>query len=150
MVSELNTSAVPAVKIARINVARAVLRMQRTVLRASVDGVVAQLHVQAGQQVAPGVSLMSIVPIHQLYVEANFKESQISRVSVGQRAILASDLYGSDKIFHGTVDGIGGGTGAAFSILPPKTRVAIGLKSCSAFPCAYCWIRKICRINLFA
>ncbi len=120
MVSELNTSAVPAVKIARVNVARAVLRMQRTVLRASVDGVVAQLHVQAGQQVAPGVSLMSIVPIHQLYVEANFKESQISRVSVGQRAILASDLYGSDKIFHGTVEGIGGGTGAAFSILPAQ------------------------------
>jgi membrane fusion protein (multidrug efflux system) len=120
MVRDLDSSAVPAVEIARIGLARALLRLHRTELRAAVDGVVAQLHAQAGQQVAPGLSLMSIVPIRQLYVEANFKESQINSINVGQRAYLTSDLYGSSKIFRGTVDGIGGGTGAAFSILPAQ------------------------------
>ncbi len=120
MVKELNSSTVPAVEIARIGLARAILRLQRTEIRAAVDGVVAQLHAQAGQQVAPGLRLMSIVPIRQLYVEANFKESQIDDIKVGQRAYLTSDLYGSSKIFHGTVDGIGGGTGAVFSILPAQ------------------------------
>ena len=120
MVGGLDSDETPAVKAARIDLARTVIRLQRTEIRAPIDGVVAQLHAQAGQQIASGLSLMSIVPIHKLYVDANFKESEIDSIRVGQRAVLTSDLYGPNEPFEGTVDGIGGGTGAAFAILPAQ------------------------------
>jgi membrane fusion protein (multidrug efflux system) len=134
MVRELDSNAVPAVRAAEIGLARARLRLRRTELRAPIDGVVAQLKAQPGQQIGPGQSLMSIVPIHQLYVEANFKESEIDRIRVGQRVRLTSDFYGPDKLFHGTVDGIGGGTGAAFAILPAQNASGNWIKVVQRIP----------------
>ncbi len=96
------------------------LAASRTHILAPVDGMVAQRSVQVGQHVAPGTPLMTIVPLKQLWVEANFKESQLERMKPGQRATLVADIYGSNVTYHGWVQGLAAGTGAAFSLLPAQ------------------------------
>jgi membrane fusion protein (multidrug efflux system) len=85
-----------------------------------VTGVVAKKGAQVGQRVAPGTPLMAVVPLDDLWVDANFKEVQLTHVRIGQPVELRSDLYGSDVIFHGRVQGLSPGTGAAFALLPPQ------------------------------
>ncbi|MBH9751118.1 HlyD family efflux transporter periplasmic adaptor subunit, partial [Clostridioides difficile] len=95
----------------RVDQAR--VNLERTVVRAPIDGVVAKRSVQAGQMVQPGTPLMAVVPVQQAYVDANFKEVQLGKVRVGQTATLTSDLYGDKVVYHGRVIGFSGGTGAA-------------------------------------
>jgi len=76
--------------------------------------------VQVGQHVAPGSPLMTIVPLNQLWVEANFKEGQLQRMKTGQKATLTADIYGSDVTYHGYVQGLAAGTGSSFSLLPAQ------------------------------
>jgi len=92
----------------------------RTTLPAPADGVVAQRSVQVGQHVAPGTPLMAIIPLQQLWVEANFKEGQLTRMKPGQSVSLTADLYGGDVVYHGTIQGIAAGTGGAFALLPAQ------------------------------
>jgi membrane fusion protein (multidrug efflux system) len=99
-----------------------------------VDGIVAQSRVQIGQQIAAGTELMSIVPIRQVFVEANFKESQIMLIRVGQLVTLKSDVYGPDRIFHGYVEGVGGGTGATFAVIPPQNATGNWIKVVQRLP----------------
>src|SRR5689334_22860915 len=83
---------------------------------APLDGVIVQRAVHVGQRVQSGATLMSIVPIGEAYVDANFKEMQLTRVKEGQEVELTSDLYGSDVVFRGRVVGLSGGTGSAFAL----------------------------------
>jgi len=104
------------------------LNLERTVIRAPVSGIVAQRNVQVGQMAAAGHPLMTVVPIQDVYVDANFKEDQLARVHPGQKVELTSDLYGSGVVFHGTVAGLGGGTGAAFAVIPAQNATGNWIK----------------------
>jgi membrane fusion protein (multidrug efflux system) len=87
---------------------------------APVDGVVAQRTVQVGQQVASGTPLMAVVPLGRVWVDANFRETQLKDLRIGQRATIVADTYGGDFVFHGRVAGVGAGSGNAFALLPPQ------------------------------
>jgi len=87
---------------------------------APVDGVVAQRTVQVGQRVNAGAPLMAVVPLTNVWVDANFKEVQLSRMRIGQPVKITTDIYGGKVVYHGKVAGLGAGSGSAFSILPPQ------------------------------
>jgi len=110
----------PAVLAAEATVRRAYATLARGVIRAPVSGYVAKRSVELGQQVAPGQPLMIIVPLRQVWVNANFKERDIRSISIGQPVTLTADWYGSGVVFHGRVTGIEPGSGSAFSLLPPE------------------------------
>ena len=124
----------PEVAAARAKVEQAELNLSRTRITAPVEGVIAKNAVQVGQQVQPGQQLMSIVPITAVYVDANYKEAQLRRVQVGQPAVLTSDLYGRSVKYHGKVVGIGGGTGAAFSLIPAQNATGNWIKVVQRLP----------------
>jgi membrane fusion protein (multidrug efflux system) len=90
--------------------------------------------VQIGQRVKIGDALMSLVPVGQLFVDANFKESQLAKVRPGQSATLVSDLYGGAVIFHGTVVGFAGGTGASMAIIPAQNATGNWIKVVQRLP----------------
>ncbi|WP_322048838.1 HlyD family efflux transporter periplasmic adaptor subunit [Paraburkholderia sp. J67] len=108
--------------------------LKRTTIVAPIDGVVGQRTVQIGQQVGPGVALMSIVQMHGLWVEANFKEGQIRNMRVGQAVTIHSDIYGSKVDYHGQVVGFSAGTGSAFSMLPPQNAAGNWIKVVQRVP----------------
>lgn len=124
----------PEIEAAQAALGRAALKLKRTEIRAPLDGLVSQLHAQIGQQITTGASLMTIVPIDQLFVDANFKESQIDKIRPGEAVTLTSDVYGSAKVFHGRVEGIGGGTGAAFAIIPAQNATGNWIKVVQRIP----------------
>lgn len=124
----------PDVQMAQARVEQALLEIERTVIRAPVDGVVTRRNVQVGQRVAPGVTLMMIVPIAQLYVDANFKESQLAKVKAGQAVTLVSDYYGDEVVYHGKVVGFSGGTGAAFALIPAQNATGNWIKVVQRLP----------------
>jgi membrane fusion protein (multidrug efflux system) len=87
---------------------------------APLDGVIAQRTVQAGQQVAAGTPLMAVVPLADVWVDANFKEVQLARMRVGQPVSVTADIYGGGVNYHGHIEGLGAGSGSAFALLPPQ------------------------------
>jgi membrane fusion protein (multidrug efflux system) len=87
---------------------------------APVDGVVAQRTVQVGQQVAAGTPLLAVVPLSNVWIDANFKEVQLQDMRVGQPATVTADIYGGKVTYHGKVEGLGAGSGSAFALLPPQ------------------------------
>jgi membrane fusion protein (multidrug efflux system) len=93
---------------------------QRNAVVAPVSGYVAERSVQLGQHIQAGEALMTVIPLHSLWVDANFKEVQLRNLRIGQNAEVRSDLYGGTFIFHGRIQGMSAGTGAAFSLLPPQ------------------------------
>ena len=124
----------PDVLAAQARVDQARLDLSRAVIRAPVDGVVTGRAVQVGQRVAAGTAIMKIVPIEQVYVDANFKEGQLTHVKPGQAVTLTSDLYGSGVTFHGTVAGFTGGTGAAFALIPAQNATGNWIKVVQRLP----------------
>ena len=124
----------PETVAARAAVEKAKLDLARTVIRAPVDGIVGQRKTQIGQSVQPGQSLMSVTPVAEAYVDANFKEGQLGEVRVGQPVELTSDLYGSDVVFHGRVAGMGGGTGSAFAVIPAQNATGNWIKVVQRVP----------------
>jgi membrane fusion protein (multidrug efflux system) len=110
----------PTVARAAARLKDAHLAVQRTTLRAPIGGHIAKRGVQVGQRVEPGAPLMAIVPLDDLWVEANFKEVQLRRMRIGQPAQVTADLYGRKIEFDGEVVGLGIGTGAAFALLPAQ------------------------------
>jgi membrane fusion protein (multidrug efflux system) len=96
------------------------LAWERTLIPTPVSGYVAKCPVQLGQRVEPGDALMAVVPIDDLWVDANFKEDQVANLRLGQSVTLTADLYGNDVVFHGKVQGIAMGTGSAFALLPAQ------------------------------
>jgi membrane fusion protein (multidrug efflux system) len=124
----------PDVKAAQAKVDQAKLDLERTVIRAPVDGVVSSRQVQVGQRVAAGNTLMRVVPVNALYVDANYKESQLAKVQVGQSVELTSDRYGGGVVFHGKVAGFSGGTGSAFALIPAQNATGNWIKIVQRLP----------------
>ena len=124
----------PAVQAAAAAVHAAYLTYARTVVPAPVAGFVAKRDVQLGEHVNPGMPLMSVVPLNQVWVDANFKESQLADMRIGQSVRLISDLYGGNVVFHGHVVGFGAGTGSAFSLLPPQNATGNWIKIVQRVP----------------
>lgn len=113
---------------------KAQIDMGRTTILSPIDGVVARRQVQLGQRVQPSMPLLSVVPVHEVYVNANFKEVQLKEVRSGQFVELVSDLYGSDVVFHGIVDDFSAGTGAAFALIPAQNATGNWIKVVQRLP----------------
>ena len=124
----------PQVLAARAAVAQARVDLERTVIRAPIDGIVSRRQVQVGQRVQPGAMLMVIVPVQSAYVDANFKEVELTDVRPGQHVRLFSDLYGDDVAFDGRVIGFSGGTGAAFALVPAQNATGNWIKVVQRLP----------------
>jgi membrane fusion protein (multidrug efflux system) len=124
----------PSVLAAAAKVREAWLATQRAALPAPVDGFVARRTVQLGQRVAAGTPLMSIVPLNQLWVDANFKEVQLRNIRIGQSVKLTADLYGKKVEYAGLVAGLGVGTGAAFALLPAQNATGNWIKVVQRVP----------------
>jgi membrane fusion protein (multidrug efflux system) len=124
----------PNVARAAARVREAYLALQRSALIAPVDGFVAKRSVQVGQRLQPGAPVMSLVTLGQAWVDANFKESQLQRIRIGQPATLTADVYGQKVVFHGTVAGLGAGTGAAFALLPAQNATGNWIKVVQRVP----------------
>jgi len=130
--STIDTS--PEVAAAKAKLDQALLDLQRTVILAPIDGVVTNRQVQVGQRIAAGTPVMTIVPIGSVYVDANFKEGQLTRVRAGQPVELVSDIYGSKVAYHGRVTGFSGGTGSAFSLIPAQNATGNWIKVVQRLP----------------
>jgi membrane fusion protein (multidrug efflux system) len=124
----------PDVAAAKAVLDQARLDLERTVIRAPIDGVVTNRQVQIGQRIAAGTSVMTIVPVDAVFVDANFKEGQLQRVRPGQPVELTSDLYGSGTVFHGRVVGFAGGTGSAFALIPAQNATGNWIKVVQRLP----------------
>ncbi|WP_036113640.1 MULTISPECIES: efflux RND transporter periplasmic adaptor subunit [Luteibacter] len=124
----------PAVEQARANFRQAWVASQRNAIVAPIDGYVAQRSVQVGNSVQPGQQLMTVIPLHDLWVEANFKESQLRHVRIGQPAKIEADIYGGGVEYHGHVIGLGAGTGSAFSLLPAQNATGNWIKVVQRIP----------------
>ncbi len=110
----------PSIRIAAGGVVSAYTALARCVVRAPVSGYVAKRSVQLGEHIAPGQPLMVVIPLHHLWITANFKEDDLGALRIGQPAAVVTSLYGDSVSYHGHLIGIGAGTGSAFSILPPN------------------------------
>lgn len=134
LIQDSNENSTPDVLIAETKLKQALLDLERTQIKAPLDGVVTRRNIQVGQRVAPGTVMMMVVPVSQLYVDANFKESQLEKVRAGQQVSLVSDLYGDAVEFHGTVQGFSGGTGAAFALIPAQNATGNWIKVVQRLP----------------
>lgn len=124
----------PNVARAAARVREAYLALKRVELPAPVGGYVAKRNVQVGQRVQAGTPMMSLVTLDQAWVDANFKESQLQRVRIGQPATMTADIYGQKVVYHGTVVGLSAGTGAAFSLLPAQNATGNWIKIVQRVP----------------
>ncbi len=124
----------PLVKSAIGQLRQAYLAKQRTSLVAPVSGYVARRNVQVGQRVTPGATLMAVVPLDQVWVDANFKETQLKTMRIGQPATIIADLYGDKVEYHGKVESLGIGTGSAFSLLPAQNATGNWIKVVQRLP----------------
>ncbi|MCC2603216.1 HlyD family secretion protein [Sphingopyxis yananensis] len=124
----------PDVLAARAARDQAQVNLDRSVIRAPVDGIVSRRQVQIGQRVQPGAMLMVVVPINDAYVDANFKEVELAKVRPGQPVTLTADLYGKDVRYNGKVVGFSGGTGAAFAVVPAQNATGNWIKVVQRVP----------------
>jgi len=112
----------------------AYLAYARNTLPAPVTGYVAKRSVQVGQRVSPGTPLMAIVPLDGVWVDANYKESQLRNMRIGQPVTLTADVYGGKVEYHGRVVGFSAGTGSAFSLLPAQNATGNWIKVVQRLP----------------
>lgn len=124
----------PAVQTAASHLKTAWLELQRTHLRAPVEGQVARRNVQVGQRINPGSPLMAVVPLNDLWIDANFKESQLANLRIGQPVTIQADLYGKKVKYSGKVLGLSAGTGSAFSVLPAQNATGNWIKVVQRVP----------------
>jgi len=124
----------PNVLAAKADYLSAWLAARRNAIVAPVSGYVAKRSVQVGSRIAPGAPLLSIVPLDQLWVDANFKESELRDIRVGQAATIEADIYGGKVVYHGKVVGLGAGTGNAFSLLPAQNATGNWIKVVQRVP----------------
>jgi len=134
LVSRTTVATHPNVKQAAAKLSEAYLAAHRASVVAPVTGYVAKRSVQVGQQVAPGAPLLAIVPLTDVWVDANFKETQLQHVRIGQHVTLTSDLYGGAVKYRGTVIGLAPGTGSAFALLPPQNATGNWIKIVQRLP----------------
>jgi membrane fusion protein (multidrug efflux system) len=124
----------PDVLVAAANLRDACIALHRSQIYSPVTGVITKRSVQVGQRINPGVALMSVVPIDQVWVNANFKESQIQDLRIGQPVVLRADAYSRKVIFHGSIVGLDAGTGSAFSLMPAQNATGNWIKVTQRVP----------------
>lgn len=138
----------PQVQAAAAQLRQAYLAVQRSAIVSPIDGYVGERSVQLGQRVQPGAALMTVIPLHEVWVEANFKETQLRDMRLGQPVTLTADVYGDEVVYDGKLVSLGLGTGSAFSLLPAQnasgnwikivqripTRIALDPKQLAAHP----------------
>ena len=134
LVSGSSVDTDPGVMVAQAKLDAAKLDLDRTVIRAPIDGVITKRQVQVGQRVAQGSPIMTIVPLAQVYVDANFKERQLRQVKVGMPATVVADIYGGDVVYHGKVVGFSGGTGSSLSLIPAQNATGNWIKVVQRLP----------------
>ena len=134
LVDDTVVSSHPDVMSAAAQLRQAYLNNSRSTLIAPVTGYVAKRSVQLGQRVQPGTALMAVVPLDQLWIDANFKETQLRDMRIGQPVDIEADLYGSDVKFSGTIDSLGAGTGSAFALLPAQNATGNWIKIVQRVP----------------
>ncbi|QRP63012.1 efflux RND transporter periplasmic adaptor subunit [Rhodanobacter sp. FDAARGOS 1247] len=134
LVGRTSIASNPDVLAASSQVRDAWIAVHRTEVPAPVTGMVTRRNVQLGQKINPGVSLMSVVPLDHLWVNANFKESQLRHIRIGQKVELVADVYGNDVVYHGSVIGQEPGTGSAFSLLPAQNATGNWIKVVQRVP----------------
>jgi membrane fusion protein (multidrug efflux system) len=132
----LNTSLEnqPAVQQSAAELRDAWLALQRTEIRSPMDGFVSRRSVQVGSQISTSTPLLAVVPATNLWVDANFKETQLAGVRIGQPATVVADIYGDDVVYHGKVAGLDMGTGSAFSLLPAQNATGNWIKVVQRLP----------------
>ncbi|MGE9552256.1 multidrug efflux MFS transporter periplasmic adaptor subunit EmrA [Erwinia amylovora] len=132
----LNTSLEnqPAVKQSAAELRDAWLALQRTEVVSPIDGFISRRSVQVGSQISSTTPLLAVVPANNLWVDANFKETQLANVRIGQPATVTSDIYGDDVVYHGKVVGLDMGTGSAFSLLPAQNATGNWIKVVQRLP----------------
>jgi membrane fusion protein (multidrug efflux system) len=131
---DTSIAANPDVLAAAAKLRDAALALRRTEIFASVDGIVAKRTVEVGQHVDPGTPLMAIIPLENVWVDANFKEVQLRRMRAGQKAHITTDLYGSTVTYDGTIAGLSAGSGTAFALLPPQNATGNWIKIIQRVP----------------
>lgn len=124
----------PEIQKAISSVKQAWLNLQRTKITSPIDGYVARRSTQVGQKVAVGSALMAVIANDQMWVDANFKETQLKDMRIGQPVKLSFDLYGHDVKFDGKIEGIEMGTGSAFSVLPAQNATGNWIKVVQRVP----------------
>jgi membrane fusion protein (multidrug efflux system) len=134
LVDDTEVSSHPDVKAAAAQLRQAYLANARTTLLAPVTGYVAKRSVQLGQRVQPGTPTMAVIPLNQLWIDANFKETQLGKMRIGQPVEITTDLYGSDVKYSGTIDSLGAGTGSAFALLPAQNATGNWIKIVQRVP----------------
>jgi membrane fusion protein (multidrug efflux system) len=110
----------PDVLAAAAQLRAAMVTLSHMRVTAPLDGIIAQRTAQVGQRVAAGATLMSVVPLGAVWIDANFKEVQLAGMRLGQPVRITTDLYGSKVVYHGRIQGLGAGSGNAFALLPPQ------------------------------
>ncbi|MGZ7457013.1 HlyD family secretion protein [Pseudomonas sp. Ma2-10] len=134
LVDDTVVSSHPDVMSAAAQLRQAYLNNSRSTLIAPVTGYVAKRSVQLGQRVQPGTALMAVIPLDQLWIDANFKETQLRDMRIGQPVEIEADLYGSDVKYSGTIDSLGAGTGSAFALLPAQNATGNWIKIVQRVP----------------
>jgi len=134
LVDDTVVSSHPDVMSAAAQLRQAYLNNARSILIAPVTGYVAKRTVQLGQRVQPGTALMAVIPLDQLWIDANFKETQLRDMRIGQPVDIEADLYGSDVKYSGTIDSLGAGTGSAFALLPAQNATGNWIKIVQRVP----------------
>ncbi|KAB0549207.1 HlyD family efflux transporter periplasmic adaptor subunit [Pseudomonas argentinensis] len=124
----------PDVKSAAAQLRQAFLNNARSTLVAPVSGYVARRSVQVGSRIQPGTALMAVVPLHEVWIDANFKETQLREMRIGQPVTVEADLYGDDVTYQGHVESLGVGTGSAFSLLPAQNASGNWIKIVQRLP----------------
>jgi membrane fusion protein (multidrug efflux system) len=124
----------PLVEIAREKFKEAYVNLQRCQVKSPVNGIVTQRKTQVGESVGPTQALLAIVPIDQIWIDANYKETNLKNIRIGQQVIVYADMYGSGVKYQGTVAGINPGTGSVFSVLPPQNATGNWIKIVQRIP----------------
>lgn len=134
LVDDTVVSSHPEVMAAAADLRQAYLDHARTTLVAPVTGYVAKRTVQLGQRLQPGTATMAVIPLDQVWIDANFKETQLRDMRIGQPVEISADLYGSAVTYSGTVDSLGAGTGSAFALLPAQNATGNWIKVVQRVP----------------
>ncbi|WP_374555703.1 efflux RND transporter periplasmic adaptor subunit [Thermomonas sp.] len=134
LVDATTVASQPQVQAAAAQLRQAYLNVQRAAIVAPVDGFVAKRSVQLGQRVQPGGALMAVIPLQDVWVDANFKETQLHNMRLGQPVTLTADVYGNDVTFNGKLVSLGLGTGSAFALLPAQNASGNWIKIVQRIP----------------
>lgn len=134
LVDDTQIASHPEVQAAAAQVRDAYLAQARTTIVAPVTGYVAKRTVQLGQRLQPGATTMAVIPLDEVWVDANFKETQLRQMRIGQPVTIIADIYGDDVEYKGTVESLGAGTGSAFALLPAQNATGNWIKIVQRVP----------------